>query len=566
MKLLDSMFQIKNNYMNYNKLLVITGAFVFISTLHADWKIIPGTEFQKELRVWDAAPELKLDVSWEGARNSRNEAEGEGGLTWRDEKGEVSIYSGTMVGGKREGLGTWLHRSGSKYIGYWKDNLKHGAGEYWLKDGGYYKGEFNKDKPHGTGRIVSVDGVIYEGQFVDGKKQGTGVMKFPDGRIHNSTWENDKDTNPPEPASEPYLVLGIDTQKYALDGEIFSPGTQNSPAITLTYRGTWLDKFFSIVPHWPYFEKWQTGGPIPKADLMPFDLSIQPVYLEIRVFNPSKEKISISSAEIEVEESAPDNQPILAIGDTPESHATFSTVITSFDSKPVDSVKLKFNILPISETPKFENYKYQTILEPFTSKTLWSIKKELESIGVDLSMFDEWANLSKEQPPEASFEQIRSKKEKLLEKIKKNIGPLKKFDDSNGNLSTFSARLAGEITTQWIDYKGEKKEHTVKFNFEKCFFQADVEFGAGGPSSGNYQVMLETNGSNYTRPFAYKRTLASGANDRIGIKLASKESSYQKFRVRLTTTDGTELLSPQCDLRFLVPGGYDWDKGYIIRN
>ena len=87
-----------------------------------------------------------------------------------------------------------------------------------------------------------------------------------------------------------------------------------------------------------------------------------------------------------------------------------------------------------------------------------------------------------------------------------------------------------------------------------------------GPSSGNYQVMLDTNGSNYTRPFAYKRTLASGANDRFGIKLASRESSYQKFRVRLTTTDGAEILSPPCELRFLVQGGYNWETGFIEEN
>jgi hypothetical protein len=547
-----------------NKTKVIYPIFILLFSLplaSADWKIIPGSEFQKELRVWDAAPELKLDVSWEGARNSRNEAEGEGELIWKDEKGEVSIYSGSMVGGKREGTGTWHHRSGSKYIGQWSDNLKHGEGEYWLKDGSYYKGTFDKDKPNGNGYYVYVDGITYDGQFKDGKKQGSGTMTFPDGRVHKSNWIDDQDTNPPAASTEPYLILGIDTKKYALDGDVYSDDMNfNSPLNTLTYRGNWGEKSFSIKPHWPYLEKWQKGGPMTAVD--GFEVSVQPVFLELRVFNPSSDKVTISSAEIEVERSSPDNEPILKIYDN---YASFSAGIANFTGKPVTPVEIHFNIIFDGSPIKYENFQFKTIIPEFQSTTGWTFNKEMKELGFNTTLFNEWAKLSNEQGEENTFEQIAKKKEDLLIKIKNSLKNFKHFN-SNGEHVEVSGIIAGELQTNWQDDDGELHSHKVKFHFPKCFFVSSLEFGAAGPTSGNYEVMLETKGRNYVRTFPYKRTIAPGGNDRFGIKLASKESSYQKFRVRLTTTDGTELLSPPCDLRFLVPGGYDWDKGYIIEN
>jgi hypothetical protein len=559
------MLHLNNNFMNHTKLILSIAAFIFIPTLLADWKIVPGSEWEKELRVWDAAPELKLDVSWDGPRNSKNEAEGDGQLVWKDEKGEVSIYSGTMVGGKREGMGTWYHRSGSKFFGQWSDNLKHGEGEYWLKDGSYYKGAFEKDKPHGKGYYVNSDGVTYDGGFIDGKKNGSGTMAFPDGRVHSSNWINDEDKNTPAAPKDPYLVVGIDTKKYALDAEVYSDDQDfNSPFNTLTYRANWGDKSLSINPHWPFLEKWLKGGPINATDS--FEVSVQPVFLELRVFNPSPEKITISSAEIDVERSAPDNEPILKVDDN---YASFSAAINSFSDKPVNAVEISFNIIfddiKNLQGSIYDNFKFKTTIPGFTSTTSWSFTNEMKELGFKTELFDEWARLSNEQGGEINFEQIANQKKDLLIKIKNSLKSFNQFNTSGEHIEV-SGIIAGELTTEWKDDDGAVHSRKVRFNFPKCFFVSSLEFGAPGPTSGSYEIMLETKGRNYTRPFPYKRTIAPRGNDRFGIKLASNESSYQKFRIRLTTTDGGELLSPTCDLRFLVPGGYDWDKGFIIKD
>ena len=555
--------------MNYNKLLVITGAFVFISTLHADWKIIPGSEFQKELRVWDAAPELKLDVYWQGERNSRNEAEGEGELIWMDEKGNVSIYSGKMVGGKREGFGTWLHRSGSKYIGQWKDNLKHGEGEYWLKDGAYLSGSFQLDNPHGEGKYVSSDGVIYNGGFYEGKKHGNGTMTFPDGRVHNSNWENDVDSSPPPPACEPYLTLGIDTKKYSFDGDIYNPEGDNCPGNTLTYRGRWNNGIYTISPHWSFYEDWVRGKMHPDVSFRTGDVSLDifsetqknkirrsnpnvgafPVFIELRVFNPSKNKITISSAEIECEQSQPDNQPILSIGDTNATYGSMAALISSFDNKPIEAIEIKYNILPLSEKSKPDDYRFQTTIAGFTDYTEWNFEKHLNEVFGDISLLKEI--LSRDRAMIDSAPQLQS--------LVKNPGNFAPFLDESSEFR-LSAKIVGMMQTNWSDADGKKCSHNVQFEFIKCFFAPPLEIGGPGPVSGNYDVILENNSKNYIRPFSYKRSINPGGNDRFGIQLVSKESSFHRFRVRLNTTDGMEIISPYCEMHFLVPGGHDWDQ------
>lgn len=106
------------------------------------WKVNPADDWNAEVRVWDPAPSMNLTFNWSGETNARHEAEGEGSLTWYlpgDDYEMLSTYSGTMVSGKREGHGVWLHKSGSKYEGGWRNNVKEGRGEYSLSDGNYYK-------------------------------------------------------------------------------------------------------------------------------------------------------------------------------------------------------------------------------------------------------------------------------------------------------------------------------------------------------------------------------------------------------------------------------------------
>ncbi|CAH8649768.1 unnamed protein product [Schistosoma intercalatum] len=57
-----------------------------------------------------------------------------------------NVYDGQWANGKRNGLGTFHYPNGSKYVGYWKDDLKHGKGTLILKDGRIFERTFYEDR------------------------------------------------------------------------------------------------------------------------------------------------------------------------------------------------------------------------------------------------------------------------------------------------------------------------------------------------------------------------------------------------------------------------------------
>jgi hypothetical protein len=67
-------------------------------------------------------------------------------------------------------------------------------------------------------------------------------------------------------------------------------------------------------------------------------------------------------------------------------------------------------------------------------------------------------------------------------------------------------------------------------------------------------------------PFAYKRTIVPEANDRFTLQIASEVSTYQQFRIRLTTVDGRQIISPLCRMHFLVPRKFSRKEGYVIED
>lgn len=536
--------------------------------IRADWKVHPANEYQKqEVRVWDPASELKLDFNWTGEVNARNEAEGEGELTWQpggESSAEpVSIYSGTLKAGKREGSGSWYHRSGAKYSGAWVNNVKEGQGEYWLSDGSHYTGSFKNDQMEGRGKWSSPDGSTYEGGFVAGKRNGAGVLTLPGGVRHESIWEADKDTakTPPGP-SEPYLALNVDTTKYALTGKVFKDNSGSSFESYLTYRGRWQDNVFQIESDWPYRERWSKGGPIGGSEAMsPFDVGVHPAFVELRVFNPTKQKLSVTKAEIVVDRSDPDMEPILDIGASPE--GGMLCFIRNFNANQVQGCEVSYNIQTAGSKPLFSDYKFTEKIPDFKKSASFSVEQSLGVLGVDIKSI----NSAEKLPPEdwnaeaAAAAAYQKKKATYVQLMAKAFGKFGSFDEEESRY-TAEGVVSGELRLKWIDHLSVQQAKTVRFTYHQIFYVSGSEFGAGGPGSGAYDIVFNNKGKNYAKPFAYKRTIAPGANDRITLKLAADISSYHSFRIRLTTADGGEILTPECRLHFLLPAGFSWKKGF----
>ena len=85
-------------------------------------------------------------------------------------KGDV--YVGHFDGGKKAGVGAYVHKSGGGvYVGEWKADKKHGEGRMAFKDGAVYDGSWRHHKRHGRGVYRYVNGDNYVGQWFTGAKR-----------------------------------------------------------------------------------------------------------------------------------------------------------------------------------------------------------------------------------------------------------------------------------------------------------------------------------------------------------------------------------------------------------
>ena len=92
-----------------------------------------------------------------------------------------AIYIGQWSAeGLRHGRGVQNWTDGSKYEGYWKNDMANGRGRLIHADGDVYEGEWLNDKAHGKGTYTHMDGAVYEGEWREDKQHGKGIEQWPD--------------------------------------------------------------------------------------------------------------------------------------------------------------------------------------------------------------------------------------------------------------------------------------------------------------------------------------------------------------------------------------------------
>ncbi len=83
--------------------------------------------------------------------------------------------------GMRQGKGIQIWADGSKYEGFWKNDMANGKGRLIHQDGDVYEGAWLDDKAHGKGVYQHMNGAKYEGDWEADKQHGFGVEVWPDG-------------------------------------------------------------------------------------------------------------------------------------------------------------------------------------------------------------------------------------------------------------------------------------------------------------------------------------------------------------------------------------------------
>ena len=102
------------------------------------------------------------------------------------------VYEGDWLDDKADGNGTYIHVDGSQYTGQWKDDKQHGHGVETWADGARYEGNYEYGKKHGKGKFHWSDNSTYDGDFFNNNIHGFGVYVWSDGRRYEGEWRNNK--------------------------------------------------------------------------------------------------------------------------------------------------------------------------------------------------------------------------------------------------------------------------------------------------------------------------------------------------------------------------------------
>lgn len=97
-------------------------------------------------------------------------------------------YLGQWKQQYREGKGKLIFHKGDVYVGHFRKNKFHGIGEMQFANGAHYKGEWLENQPHGEGTFKYEDRKVYVGAFEKGKRHGKGKIILPNGESLEGNW------------------------------------------------------------------------------------------------------------------------------------------------------------------------------------------------------------------------------------------------------------------------------------------------------------------------------------------------------------------------------------------
>ena len=136
---------------------------------------------------------------------------------------------------KRHGYGEFINIDGSKYEGFWENNIIKGQGRLIDTSGGYYEGEWLNGKLNGKGIYVRIDGFTYKGDWCDDKQNGYGEEIYNNGSNYVGQFLNGKKNGKGKLHLLNYIIY---------EGEFFEDNFHGQGHIKWndgnSYEGQWL--------------------------------------------------------------------------------------------------------------------------------------------------------------------------------------------------------------------------------------------------------------------------------------------------------------------------------------
>lgn len=102
------------------------------------------------------------------------------------------VWEGQFLGGAMNGHGTWRGADGTTYVGDFLAGAPRGMGTYNYKTGERYEGQVIGGRPSGFGTYTWPNGQRFAGEWRDGERNGEGTLTLSDGRVQTGLWRNNQ--------------------------------------------------------------------------------------------------------------------------------------------------------------------------------------------------------------------------------------------------------------------------------------------------------------------------------------------------------------------------------------
>jgi len=286
---------------------------------------------------------------------------------------------------------------------------------------------------------------------------------------------------------------------------------------------------FEINPHHSYLTLLQNGGPIKPIDVSRWQFGFQFPTLDFKVINNSDKTVYFTKAIISVAGSRPDLFPVILIG--AGSQMQFS--IRNIGWGKVYNCSLRFNIVTTDQNADFNSdLKYEVQAGDFDDLTRIDLGRFFRELGVDTEIVSQY-----------EYEEMlyNNDSDTINNRILAARGPFRND----------SAKIYGEIIYEGINASGNRKKETLRF--ENSVLLGPPGEGMVMPPSYTYDLLLETNKSNYSKEIALSQVIKPGEPDRFDIKIAAPMSSRHQFDITLFYNDNKQFKIPGVHLNYFLP-------------
>jgi hypothetical protein len=163
-----------------------------------------------------------------------------------------SIYSGqTRINNTKHGYGVLIKNDGSKYEGYWRDNVFTGWGRIIDIEGNLTEGVFVDAILNGKGIKASLNGNIYIGDFVNNVREGKG-KEITNEHVYEGEFKDDKKNGKGK------LVYKLIKDTYV--GEFVDNAITGSGYYVWGNKDSYKGTFVNGKMHGKGLYKWPNGG------------------------------------------------------------------------------------------------------------------------------------------------------------------------------------------------------------------------------------------------------------------------------------------------------------------